>query len=234
MSKRDVTGHGAGRSLSPPRTRQVLDRLLRERTAVARSDGSVHSLFPVAVDAAEGEAIREWVKREKANRTIEIGLGYGVAALFVCEGLLANGDGAPRHVVVDPYQATRFADCGLQFLDEAGVTELVDHHPEGSEIVLPRFLAEGMQFDFAFVDGNHRFDGVFLDLIYLDRLVRPRGIVFVDDYQLPSVARAVSFCTTNLGWEVREVSTDDDLHHWTVLQTTQVPPERSFDHYVDF
>jgi predicted O-methyltransferase YrrM len=216
------------------RIRQVIDRLLRERTAVARSDGTTHSLFPVAVNGAEGEALREWVKREEATRTIEIGLGYAIAALFTCEGLLANGDATARHVVIDPHQATRFANCGLQFLEEAGVAELVEYHGEGSEIVLPRFVTEGRSFDLAFVDGNHRFDGVFLDLIYLSRLVRPTGVVFVDDYQLRSVARAVSFCTTNLGWTVEQTSTDDEFHHWAVLRTPRVPPQRSFDHYVDF
>lgn len=192
VSDEESTGRGsAGGNLSPRRTREVIDRLLRERTAVARLDGTVHSLFPVAVSAAEGEALRECVQRESATRTIEIGLGYGIAALFACEGLLANGDTSARHLVVDPYQTTRFANCGLQFLDEAGVAELVEYHPERSEIVLPRFLAEGRIFDLAFVDGNHRFDGVFLDLIYLGRLLRAGGTLFVDDYQLPSVARAV-------------------------------------------
>src|SRR5207253_9707567 len=84
------------RASSPRRTRQVIDRLLRERTAVARSDGTVHNVFPVAVTAAEGGALRDWVIREEATRTIEIGLGYGISALFVCEGLLANGDAAAR------------------------------------------------------------------------------------------------------------------------------------------
>lgn len=233
--REDLTGQGdAGGNLSPLRIRQVIEQLLRERSAVARSDGTVHSLFPVAINGAEGEALRGWVEGEHATCTVEIGLGYGIAALFACEGLLANGGRQARHVAVDPYQATRFADCGLQFLDEAGVAELVEYHAEASEIVLPRFLAERRSFDLAFVDGNHRFDGVFLDLIYLGRLVRAGGILFVDDYQLPSVARAVSFCTTNLGWKVEEVSTDDGLHHWTVLRTPHVPPRRSFDHYVDF
>jgi predicted O-methyltransferase YrrM len=219
--------------MSRPPTRRVIDRLFREGTAVAQSDGSVHTLFPVAVSAAEGEALLEWVQRERATRTIEIGLGYGVSALFVCEGLLANGEAGARHVAVDPHQATRFAGCGLQFLEEAGVAELVEFYPESSEIVLPRFLSEARSFDLAFVDGNHRFDGVFLDLVYLGRLVAAGGVVFVDDYELPSVARAVSFCTTNLGWKVEQVSSDE-LHHWAVLRTAKVPPERPFDHYVDF
>jgi predicted O-methyltransferase YrrM len=74
-------------------------------------------------------------------------------------------------------------------LDEAGVREMVEHHAEKSEIVLPRLLDKARSFDLAFVDGNLRFDGVFVDLFYLGRLVQPGGIVFLDDYQLPGVAR---------------------------------------------
>ena len=110
------------------------------------------------VGVAGGEALREWVVREGARGTIEVGLGYGIAALFVCAGLLEHGGPNLRHVAIDPYQAARFADCGLQALDEAGVRGLVEHHGEESQIVLPRLLAEGGRFDLAFVDGNHRFD----------------------------------------------------------------------------
>ena len=213
----------------------MIERLVRDGTAVARSDGTLHDLFPVAASAAESEALRGWVLREGATRTIEIGLGYGISALHVCEGLLENaGEATAQHVAIDPYQATRFADCGLQFLEEAGVAGLVDHHPEESQIALPRFLDAARSFDLAFVDGNHRFDGVFLDLVYLGRLVRPGGIVFLDDYQLPAVARAASFFVTNLDWTLEEISAADDLHQWAVLRTSALPDERPFDYYVDF
>jgi predicted O-methyltransferase YrrM len=214
--------------------REVITRLVRDGTAVARSDGTVHTLFPVAASAAEGEALQNWVTRVGASRTIEVGLGYGISALFVCEGLLRNGDATARHVVIDPYQLTRFGNCGLQFLDEAGVTEVVEYRAEESQVVLPRFLSEGRSFDLAFVDGNHRFDGVFLDLVYLGRLLHPGGVVFVDDYQLAAVARAVSFCVTNLGWTSEEVSAGDDLHQWAVLRTSDVRDTRPFDYHVDF
>jgi predicted O-methyltransferase YrrM len=186
----------------------------------------------VSVTPAEAEALRGWVEREGAKQTIEVGLGYGVSALAVCEGLHANG--GARHVVIDPFQETRFEGHGLRLLEEAGMAPLVELHPEESQLVLPRLVAEGRRFDLAFVDGNHRFDGVFLDLVYLGRLVRGGGIVFLDDYQLPAVARAVSFCTTNLGWKLEEVSPPDELHQWAVLRTPAAPPERRFDHFVDF
>jgi predicted O-methyltransferase YrrM len=214
--------------------RQVIQRLLRDGTVVARADGTVHRLFPVAISAAEGEALREWVEREGATRTIEIGLGYGISALSVCEGLLASGDPAARHVAVDPYQATRFGNCGLQVLEEAGVAWLVEYHAEESQIALPRLLGEGRRFDLAFVDGNHRFDGIFLDLVYLGRLLHPGAVVVVDDYQLPAVARAASFCLTNLGWTLQEVSPVDELHQWAALRTSMAPDTRPFDYYVEF
>ena len=103
----------------------------------------------MAVYAAEGEALRDWVLREGATRTIEIGLGYGISALHICEGLLGNANPEARHLALDPYQATRFADCGLQFLEEAGVAEIVEHYAEESQIALPRFLGEARSFHLA-------------------------------------------------------------------------------------
>ena len=226
--ERPDPGRAAGR------VRGVISRLLRDGTAVARSDGTLHDLFPIVVSAAEGEALRDWVLRERATRTVEVGLGYGISALHICEGLLQNPGHARHHVAIDPYQATRFSDCGLQFLDEAGVGGIVELHAEDSQISLPRFLDRARTFDLAFIDGNHRFERVFVDLFYLGRLVRPGGIIFLDDYQLPGIARAASFFTSNLGWTREEVSPPDDLHQWAVLRTSVAPDERSFDHFVDF
>ena len=48
------------------RVRGVIERLVRDGTAIARSDGTLHDLFPVAASAAEGEALRGWVVREGA------------------------------------------------------------------------------------------------------------------------------------------------------------------------
>jgi predicted O-methyltransferase YrrM len=216
------------------RVRAVIERLLRDGTVLAQSDGSTHRIFPVAASPAEGVALREWVARERATRTIEIGLGYGFSALHIGEGLLGNPGPAQRHTVIDPFQATRFAGCGLQLLREAGLADLVEHIVSRSELALPRLLEEGRTFDLAFIDGNHRFDGVFLDLIYLGRLVRAGGIIILDDYQLPAIQRAVAFCLTNLGWTREAVASADDRHRWAVLRTSPLPDTRPYDYYVEF
>lgn len=172
--------------------------------------------------------------REGATRTVEVGLGYAISTLHVCEGLLQSAGPAAGHVAIDPFQATRFSGCGLQFLEEAGVAGMVELRAECSEAALPHLRGEGRVFDLAFVDGDHRFDGVFVDLSYLGRLVRPGGVVFLDDYQLPAVERAASFFLRNLGWKLEEVSEWDDLHRWAVLRTSTAPDTRPFDYYVDF
>jgi hypothetical protein len=59
-------------------------------------------------------------------------------------------------------------------------------------------------------------------------------VLIVDDYQVPAVARAASFCLANLGWSLEEVSEPDKFHQWAVLRTSTGPDERPWDHFVDF
>ena len=212
------------------RVREVLERVL-----------STEQFSPVAIGADEGVALREWVLEEGAQNTLETGLGYGIATLFICEGLIRNGPEA-SHVAIDPYQhtglpghITRFRGRGLALLEEAGVRELVEFHEEGSEIVLPRLLADGRTFDLAFLDGNHRFEGVFLDLIYSGRLLKEGGIVFVDDTQLRGVRRAVDFCVANLDWTIEAGGEAGGAHEWLVLRTgSHAAFQRPFAEFNDF
>jgi Methyltransferase domain len=110
---------------------------------------------------------------------------------------------------------TTYVGVGLQILEDAGVRDFVEFYAEESQVVLPRLLGEGRRFDFAFIDGNHRFEGVFLDLIYCGRLVEEGATVFVDDTQLPGVRHAVDFCVANLGW-VAEERGQEGMHEWLV------------------
>jgi predicted O-methyltransferase YrrM len=222
------------------RVREVRERLIAAGTVVARADSQRRELFPVAIGKDEGLALLEWVGREGAQRTLETGLGFAISTLFICEGLLENGSEG-RHVAADPYQfeglpihRTRYVGVGLQVLEDAGVRDLVEFYAEESQIVLPRLLAEGREFDLAFLDGNHRFEGVFLDLIYSGRLLKEGGIIFVDDSQLPGVRRAVAFCLANLGWTTEDGG-EEGIHQWLVLRTGSGDAfRRSFTDLADF
>jgi predicted O-methyltransferase YrrM len=219
----------ANRDAILQRVRALIRRLVQDGVVVADRDGTAHSIFPVAISAEEGEVLRSWVVRERATRTIEIGLGYALSALHICEGLVTNGAADARHTAIDPFQSHRFADAGLQVLGEAGLMSFVDHFAEPSHFVLPRLLSAGRQFDLGFVDGNHRFDAVFLDLYYLGRLVRKGGVIILDDYDLPGIQRAVAFFVANLNWAI-----ESSAPEWVVLRTPTAPDERPFTYFVDF
>jgi predicted O-methyltransferase YrrM len=219
----------AYRDAALQRIRTVIHRLVQDRVVVADSDGTTHSIFPVTISAEEGQVVRSWVVQEHATRTIEIGLGYALSALHICEGLVANGSADAHHLVIDPFQSRRFANVGLQVLHEAGLTPIIEHAVELSHVALPRLLSASQQFDLAFVDGNHRFDGVFIDLYYLGMLVRKGGIIILDDYDLPGIQRAVGFFVANLNWTI-ESSTAE----WVVLRTPTIDDKRPFTYFVDF
>jgi predicted O-methyltransferase YrrM len=209
--------------------RGVIDRLAREGVVVAVADGRTHTIFPVAITPEDGDVVRRWVMREGAAHTIEIGLGYGMSALHICEGLLANGRADARHLAIDPFQGGRFGDCGLQALVAAGVRNLVEHHAEKSHFVLPQLLREGRQFDLGFVDGNHRFEAVFVDLYYLGLVVKRDGVIVLDDYDLPGIKRAVAFFVANLNWTVEE-----EADGWVVLRTAREADTRHFTDFIAF
>jgi predicted O-methyltransferase YrrM len=163
---------------------------------VLDSGGNPVELAPHSSERAQGEALRDLAVAEGAERTIEVGLALGMSALFLCQAVLPRGG---RHVAIDPFQAESWNGAGLRTLREAGVEELVEVIEEESQLALPRLVAEGREFDLAFVDGDHRFEGVFLDLYFMTRLVRPGGLVVVDDMWMPAVRTAVAYVEKNLG-----------------------------------
>jgi predicted O-methyltransferase YrrM len=102
---------------------------------------------------------------------------------------------------VDPFQQTVWSNAGWQLVREAGLEPFTRLVTERSQLYLPRLVAEGFVADAAFVDGSHIFHEVFVDLYFLRRLVRPGGLVILDDVAWPSVATAVRYYQTNTGWQ---------------------------------
>jgi predicted O-methyltransferase YrrM len=153
-------------------------------------------LDPHSVTREQGEGLRRLALAEGAERTIEVGLALGMSALFLCRAVLERGG---RHVAIDPFQRESWNGAGLRTLRDAGVDDMVEVIHEESQLALPRLAREGRSFDFAFIDGDHRFEGVFLDLYFMTRLVRPGGLVAVDDTWMPAVRLAVAYVERNLG-----------------------------------
>lgn len=120
-----------------------------------------------------------------AQRCLEVGLAYGVSALAVAEV-----SGEPI-TTIDLYETSLSERIGLLNLERAGFA--YRHFDEASQDVLPRLLAGGEKFDFAYVDTTKVFDSVLVDAYYITRLLRVGGVIAFDDCNWPGVRKVVRY-----------------------------------------
>jgi predicted O-methyltransferase YrrM len=180
----------------------------------------------VALPEAECDILRDALVAEGARVVIEVGLAYGSSALAIGEALCSTSPADACHVIIDPFQATAYDNVALELLNAAGLTSHVTFIDQPSSIALARLVGEGLTADAAFVDGSHRFHEVFVDLYFLRKLVRPGGLIILDDATLPSVATAVRYFDRNLGW--RPVSIEGRL------TARRLPDELAEPAFTDF
>ena len=213
-----------------------VDNDLVEKIRAARrklvSDGpirvrSADDFERVSIGRSDGDVLRDLVMAENAHTVIEIGLAYGGSALAIAEALVSNGSGQLRHLIIDAYQ-NRFYGSGWSAIVEAGITDLCLLFEERSQIVLPRLLSDRFLADVAFVDGSHIFHNVFVDLFYLRELVRPSGLVILDDCSYPSVAAAVRYFQVNTGWEPEPIPASTRLLAFRLPDPRTEPNFESF------
>jgi len=155
----------------------------------------------VALPAAECDMLRDILVANGAHVVIEVGLAYGSSALAIGEALCSAASTEVSHIVIDPFQATAFDNVGWDALTAAGLASQTTFIAEASSVALARLVGEAFTADAAFVDGSHRFHEVFVDLYFLRKLVRPGGLIILDDAAWPSVAAALRYFDLNLGWE---------------------------------
>jgi predicted O-methyltransferase YrrM len=188
-----------------------------------RADGDFEK---VSIPARDGDVLRDLLLAENPSTVIEIGLAYGSSALAIAEALAAGGSEA-RHVIIDAYQET-FDGAGWAAIVAAGLTGICSLVEERSQLTLPRLIGDGFVADAAFVDGSHIFHNVFVDLFYLRELVRPGGLVILDDCSVPSVATAVRYFEVNTGWEPESIAWPTRLRAFRLPETRTEPDFRSF------
>lgn len=186
------------------REESQLERVQRVRRELAEK-GPPHvrqagDFEKVAFPARDADLLRDLLVAEKIETVIEIGLAYGSSALAIGEALISIGAKSPRHLIIDPFQESAFANAGWGVLEAAGLRALAQLISQPSSIALPRLVEQGATADAAFVDGSHRFHEVFIDLYFLRKIVRPGGLVVLDDYSWPSVRTAARYFENNMGW----------------------------------
>lgn len=155
----------------------------------------------VALPAADCDILRDILIADKAHVVIEVGLAYGSSALAIGEALCSVRGADVSHVIIDPFQAAAYDNVGWDALIAADLAAQTSLIAESSSVALARLQSDGFSADAAFVDGSHRFHEVFVDLYFLRKLIRPGGLIILDDASWPSVAAAVRYFDLNLGWQ---------------------------------
>lgn len=172
--------------------------------SVRGSDGQLHSIVPASVPQERGEFLYRICRAERPQTTLEVGMAWGLSTLFIMRALIDSATVSPRHVVMDPGQTSRYHDAALILLNELGLDSIIEFYPESSALVLPQLVSQGRKFDFAFIDGDHRFASVFIDVYFVDQLVKPGGVIVLDDTIWDGVSLASKFAEIEYGYQTLE------------------------------
>jgi predicted O-methyltransferase YrrM len=143
-----------------------------------------------AIPREEAEYFYRFLRGREVRRSVETGFGYGCSTAHIMAAT-----GAP-HVAIDPNERD-YGDRGLKNIERLGMAENLLFLEESSQDALPRLYLKGGWFDFAFLDGAHRFDQIFTDWFYVDRMLEPGGYVFFHDTWLRSVRLTAAFIRAN-------------------------------------
>lgn len=157
-----------------------------------------HGSSPVTFET--GQMLYDFIRAARPAATLEIGMAYGLSALFICQAHCDNGAG--HHTSIDPFEQEVYKSIGLLNLERADLRSLLRFFNAPSHEVLPQFCTQGERFDFAFIDGSHFFDYVLVDFFYIDRLLDIGGHIAFDDLWMPGVRKAISFILRNRSYRL--------------------------------
>lgn len=191
----------------------VLERMIKTGSVEA-ADGTVRKVHST-ISYASGIFLQELIRELKPKNSLEVGLGYGASALFICEALGPNT--GSRHVAIDPYQyapdflGKTFEGIGMLNLERAGHAGMVEFLSLPSSQALPQLVAQGRKFEFAFIDGWHTFDHALVDFFYIDQLLEIGGIVCFDDANWPSLRKVCRYIAANRAYTVYKTHEPEEM-----------------------
>jgi predicted O-methyltransferase YrrM len=189
----------------------ILEEIIKTRHVRPLNGGDSIPIGEHCIPDEEGFFLQDLVRKVDPEVTLEVGLAYGVSALFICDALRIRG--GTRHIVIDPFQNEpfhredgsvwdSFGGIGIANLRRAGFGNIVQLIEKPSYLAFPELETAGQAVDFAFIDGWHTFDFTLIDFFYIDHLLRIGGIAAFDDANWPAVRKVCRFVTTNRAYSV--------------------------------
>ena len=189
---------------------------------------------PVSLDsnvaANEGKFLYDLITNNKLKKTMEIGMAYGVSALYISQAH-KDLDHPPRsHVAVDPYQSTQWKNIAMLNLQRAKLSEMVELREEFSYLAMPLAVKNEEKYQLMFIDGMHLYDYTLLDFFYADLMLEVGGYMIFDDAHMPSVSKVISYVLTNRRFKLMET----DLSNRVSVMMKVKDDDRNWDYHVAF
>jgi predicted O-methyltransferase YrrM len=143
-----------------------------------------------AVKFSEGKYLHDLIKKNNFKKTLETGFGLGLSAASIITASQS------KHVGIDPFQSN-YDNYGLKNIEKLGLKDHLEFYADYSHSVLPKLLKEGRTFDFIFIDGDHKFDGQFVDFYYAGLLIDENGFIVLHDTWMRSTTYLVNYIKKN-------------------------------------
>jgi|GEM_PF-2258855 len=173
----------------------VLDDLERTNLAIGDNQQTV-DISKFAISPAAGLLLERAAQAVPAGTIAEVGCASARSTLH-----LARGCPEARLELMDPKQTTHWKGIGRGAIDRAGLADRVRLHERCAHEVLPELLAGGTRLDFAFIDGWHMLDYVFVEAHYIDLMLNVGGVIAIHDLWMPALQHFSAFWTTNRNYE---------------------------------
>ena len=106
---------------------QIIEEIYSTGT-VTNNEGKANANVQSVIPRIQGAALYEWIRRSGLTRTLEIGMGYGLSTLFICQAHADNGREG-RHIAIDPGQKTTFESIGLLNIQRAELSDRLEFFP---------------------------------------------------------------------------------------------------------
>jgi predicted O-methyltransferase YrrM len=177
----------------------------------------------ISLTREDAEFIFSFLQNKKITSTLEIGLAYGCSASYILSATKSI------HYVIDPFQKD-FDHLGMKNIKKLGLDHLLQFENGCSHEVLPRLLKDGKNFDFVFIDGDHKYDSIFVDFYYADLLLNQNGYVLFHDIWMSSTQMICSWINTN---KTNYAFIPTSPHNFAFYQK-KGQDHRAWDHFNEF
>ena len=164
---------------------EVLEKLLEEGEFSHRGQ-----TYPIAHSTSTAICSRyaDLIVEKKLIRGLEIGTLFGFSTLFLADAFAQTGGYLDtidiryaKRTWIDGREIEDIHEVAERLVAEAGHARRVTFHTGDSNNVLAELVAARHEYDFALIDGSHKFAVALLDFIGVDRILRSGGYVALDD-----------------------------------------------------